>query len=875
MQSGGGAFDVRKSISKYDGLHEKLWARSRDAVLKRNRIDASEYRMMEACSNEEERLYNRRLCDLRKRALDYSIKELAIEISHVSDVLESLRQVQAAQDTGSTSVDESRLSSLAFERYEEWAGSSHELYALRSQALEVASEIMRVRSQRPKTPDNMLTQENDISMVLGRMRSHTRSFTSSTDEPDGLAADATADIQMQSMPRPPASGREWWERLLDTSSRKTPQQTYLKALFNTSGHVQSFEARKILEYVEECERFSATVLSRRSTASCPGGSGLDMSQAMPANHAPAAGVAVAEQDGGSGVLSAHGIEPRRFHEFMAAMSYYVVEQQRELHNEEWDEEEVQLILEEHVMSSVRPMAKAYTAKLSEDAKIKKKCEMLAFATQEQLGVPKEYISTELVPFYEAIALLRSMFFALTPSKKLFCVASAANAVFEQLSNVGVDLRKVGADVFMDVWVYVIVKANVSDLVSNMAFMSEYAVRSLSTGQAGYFLASLQVATSAILRIDPSALLSATDSVGSIVVCQREKYFQLAQQSVSHFEVVSPCQTLVGYRMCAVREWMLNATKFYSVVLRHTPDDSDAVVSVAVVKFNMKTVTPPQLEFLKKIFLPSDEPDFYVMDTPLGKAVCVKDDVSSMSLLELDCHDYEQVEQSLLDGLAIERLGVSSSDGCLGSRATTTSSSSSDESAVATVSSAGPFKRFSPACISSLEVNFRREYSVLADLSLHDAISSVVKVVQSVCHHLEHLSSLACVDGVYSDLLYEAVKSFKHAHKEANAASGACSDWSDDGVLTPQVFAAMKATLNAYMSDLANLGFLLPYGMSSCDTSERVRTHVRQVISSCQRGWHLPVHIHGSLGKKTRDEIKRRMAMLNNLRPAAKSKSNSR
>lgn len=37
-----------------------------------------------------------------------------------------------------------------------------------------------------------------------------------------------------------------------------------------------------------------------------------------------------------------GIEPGRFHEFVAALSYYVVEQQRKLHNQEWNEEEVQV-----------------------------------------------------------------------------------------------------------------------------------------------------------------------------------------------------------------------------------------------------------------------------------------------------------------------------------------------------------------------------------------------------------------------------------------------------------------------------------------------------------------------------------------------------
>lgn len=152
-------FDVRRSISKYNDLHERLWTRSRDAVARRNRIDAAEKRQMEVSGTEEERHYNRQLYALRKRALDFSIKELAIEISHVANVIEMLQRLQAAEDTGANDVDESAVSHLAFERYEEWAGTNHELYSLRSQALEVASDIMRLRSQRPKLPEK--TQDDE------------------------------------------------------------------------------------------------------------------------------------------------------------------------------------------------------------------------------------------------------------------------------------------------------------------------------------------------------------------------------------------------------------------------------------------------------------------------------------------------------------------------------------------------------------------------------------------------------------------------------------------------------------------------------------------------------------------------------------------
>lgn len=45
----------------------------------------------------------------------------------------------------------------------------------------------------------------------------------------------------------------------------------------------------------------------------------------------------------------------------------------------------QLLLEEHVMSSVRSLAKTYSEQPAEDLKLKEMCEGLAAATQEQLG----------------------------------------------------------------------------------------------------------------------------------------------------------------------------------------------------------------------------------------------------------------------------------------------------------------------------------------------------------------------------------------------------------------------------------------------------------------------------------------------------------
>lgn len=57
------------------------------------------------------------------------------------------------------------------------------------------------------------------------------------------------------------------------------------------------------------------------------------------------------------------------------------------------------------------------------------------------------------------------------------------------------------------------------------------------------------------------------SGGHIVVSQRSKFLQLCKQPNSPFAVVTPCQTLVGYRMCAVREWLLDTAKYVFLCVR--------------------------------------------------------------------------------------------------------------------------------------------------------------------------------------------------------------------------------------------------------------------------------------------------------------------
>ena len=146
-----------------------------------------------------------------------------------------------------------------------------------------------------------------------------------------------------------------------------------------------------------------------------------------------------------------------------------------------------------------------------DAAIQKQCERFRDVTLQQLGVKASFVSYEVVPFIESISQLRwvwfwvwpvkwcgfcnmqlhvfdlmcfnvqfcirthththththrASYFSPTPTDKMYSVVEAARALYEQLNSMGES--SIDGDSFLDLWIYVIIKANVKDLVSDLA-----------------------------------------------------------------------------------------------------------------------------------------------------------------------------------------------------------------------------------------------------------------------------------------------------------------------------------------------------------------------------------------------------------------------
>lgn len=72
------------------------------------------------------------------------------------------------------------------------------------------------------------------------------------------------------------------------------------------------------------------------------------------------------------------------------------------------------------------------------------------------------------------SLYRASYFTPTPTGKMYAVVAAAKALYDQLGEMGES--SIDGDSFLDLWIYVIIKAGVKDLVSHLEIKKDVAVK---------------------------------------------------------------------------------------------------------------------------------------------------------------------------------------------------------------------------------------------------------------------------------------------------------------------------------------------------------------------------------------------------------------
>lgn len=69
---------------------------------------------------------------------------------------------------------------------------------------------------------------------------------------------------------------------------------------------------------------------------------------------------------------------------------------------------------------------------------------------------------------------------------------AAGSVYKNAEKI-CPQRAVGGDDFIDIWVYVVIQAQIRNLASSMAYITEFASPTCMDGELGYYFSCLDVA----------------------------------------------------------------------------------------------------------------------------------------------------------------------------------------------------------------------------------------------------------------------------------------------------------------------------------------------------------------------------------------------
>ncbi|KAJ1927637.1 hypothetical protein IWQ60_002740 [Tieghemiomyces parasiticus] len=135
-----------------------------------------------------------------------------------------------------------------------------------------------------------------------------------------------------------------------------------------------------------------------------------------------------------------------------------------------------------------------------DKVLHQKIGLFRWIREEHLDIQKTVQNESFLDF--AIAELLKMNTFKAPRDKLICILNCCTVIFGLLKHAEGD---VGADTFLPVLIYVVIKANPPQLVSNLQFIARFRAPERLQSEAGYYLTNLMGAVSFIESMDASCL----------------------------------------------------------------------------------------------------------------------------------------------------------------------------------------------------------------------------------------------------------------------------------------------------------------------------------------------------------------------------------
>ena len=138
-----------------------------------------------------------------------------------------------------------------------------------------------------------------------------------------------------------------------------------------------------------------------------------------------------------------------------------------------DQRTVFAALEQKIVPRIYREALDTVTKEEEDRETWDKCRRLRGYTQAQIGIPEEFISDSPLPFISIISRLKSLVLSTTPTKIMRAICFAAEDIHRYLTTQSANGGAMGADAFLPIWVFCIIRANIPNLGTLVNFLKGY------------------------------------------------------------------------------------------------------------------------------------------------------------------------------------------------------------------------------------------------------------------------------------------------------------------------------------------------------------------------------------------------------------------
>ncbi|KIY63586.1 hypothetical protein CYLTODRAFT_493795 [Cylindrobasidium torrendii FP15055 ss-10] len=146
--------------------------------------------------------------------------------------------------------------------------------------------------------------------------------------------------------------------------------------------------------------------------------------------------------------------------------------------------------------------------LERDRVLVQRIRLLEWIEPRHLDIPTEEQAGEGFLAFAQQELLKINSYK-APRDKLICILNCCKVIFGYLRHLKKESEAAGADDFLPILIYSVIKANPDNLLSNVEFISRFRNEKHLGGEAGYYLSSLQGAVAFIETMDHTALSNIT------------------------------------------------------------------------------------------------------------------------------------------------------------------------------------------------------------------------------------------------------------------------------------------------------------------------------------------------------------------------------